>query len=42
MVQKTLRTNVTSTVLIFSSFLSFFYGCHGWKSHNQLKTTALK
>jgi len=20
----------------------FFYGCHGWKSHNQLPTSALK
>ena len=39
MVQKTLRKNVTSTVLIFPSF-SLFDGRHGWKNHNQLKRTA--
>jgi hypothetical protein len=26
----------------FFFFSVFFYGCHGWKNHNQLKTTALK
>jgi len=40
-VQKISRKNVTSSVLIFSSFLSFDGG-HGWKNHNQLKRTALK
>ena len=40
-VQKTSRKNVTSTLLIISSFLSFD-GRHGWKNHSQLKRTALK
>ena len=40
-VQTTSRKNVTSTVLIFSSFLSFD-GRHGWKNHSYLKRTALK
>jgi hypothetical protein len=40
-VQKTSSKNVTSTVLIFSSFLSFD-GRHGWKNHNQIKRTTLK
>jgi len=40
-VQNTSRQNVTSTVLIFSSFLPFD-GRQGWKNHNQLKGTALK
>jgi len=43
-VQKTPRQNVTSTVLVFSSLLSFFFfdGRHVWKNNNQLKRTALK
>jgi len=40
-VQKTSRKNVTSTVLISSSGLSFD-GRHVWKNHNRLKRTALK
>jgi len=26
----------------FFFFSVFFYGCHVWKNHNQLKTAALK
>jgi hypothetical protein len=40
-VQKTSRKNITSTVLIFSSFC-LFDGCHGCKNQNRLKRTALK
>ena len=40
MFQKTSRKNVTSTVLIFSSFLSFCWTSRAVK--NQLKRTALK
>ena len=40
-IQKTSGRNVTSTVMTFSSFLSFD-GCHGWKNHIQLKRTILK
>ena len=39
--QKISRKNVMSTVLIYSSFLSFD-GRGVWKNHNKLKTTALK
>jgi hypothetical protein len=39
--QKTSRQNVTSTVLIFSSFC-LFDRSHGWKNQNQLKRNALK
>ena len=41
MVQKTSRKNVTSALLVFSSFLSFD-GRHEQKNHNHLKRTALK
>ena len=34
-VQKTSRKNVTSNILIFSSFL-LFDGGHGWKNQNQI------
>ena len=41
-VQTTSRKNVTSSVLIFPSFLSFLMDVMGGKNHNQLKRTALK
>ena len=40
-VQKTLRENAKSTVLIFLLFC-LFDERHGWKNHNRLKRTALK